>query len=105
MLAPAGRTIALRAQGDPTFLVTAVRQRVRSIDKNQPLGKPLTMEEIVGSETVQPGFNVALFTFFGAVGLALAMVGIYSTFSYAVSRKTHEIGIRLALDATRGDVL
>src|ERR1035438_6435780 len=57
------------------------------------------------SETVQPRFNMALFSFFGFLGLALAAVGIYSMLSYTVARRTHEIGIRMALGARRGDVL
>jgi putative ABC transport system permease protein len=59
----------------------------------------------MGSETVQPRFNMALFTFFGFLGLALAAIGIYSTLSYTVARRTHEIGIRMALGAGRSDVL
>ena len=105
LLAPAGRTLALRTEANPLLLLNAVRERVRGIDPAQPLSRPTTMEEIVESETVQPRFNVALFTFFGLLGLALAMVGIYSTLSYAVSRRTHEIGIRLAVGATRVNVL
>jgi putative ABC transport system permease protein len=86
-------------------LVNAVRQRVSSVDKNQPLSRPMTLEEVLGQETVQPRFNMALFSFFGFLGLALAAIGIYSTLSYTVARRTHEIGIRMALGACRGDVL
>jgi putative ABC transport system permease protein len=97
--------MALRTETNPTLLVNAVRERVRAIDAAQPLARVVSMEEIVGSETVQPRFNVALFTFFGMVGLSLALVGIYSTLSYTVGRRTHEIGIRIALGAGNGDVL
>jgi predicted permease len=105
LLAPAGRTLALKTETDPMSLVNAVRERVRAIDATQPLSRVVSLEEIVGSETVQPRFNVALFTFFGLLGLALALVGIYSTLSYTVGRRTHEIGIRIVLGAANGDVL
>ncbi len=103
--APPGRTVAIRTQGQPLALVNVVRQQVQSIDKDQPLGRPLTLEEILGFDTVQPRFNMALFSFFAGLGLALAVVGIYSVVSYMVARRTHEIGIRMALGAERGDVL
>jgi putative ABC transport system permease protein len=105
LVAPNERTLALRTHGQPMQVLNAVRERIREIDKDQPLGRPVTLEEEIGYETVQPRFNMALFSFFGFLGLALAAIGIYSTLSYTVARRTHEIGIRMALGAGRGDVL
>jgi putative ABC transport system permease protein len=105
LIAPRGRTLAVRTQAEPMRFLNAVRERIRGIDKEQPLGRPVTLEEVLGSETVQPRFNMALFSFFGLLGLALAAIGIYSMLSYTVARRTHEIGIRMALGAARGDVL
>jgi putative ABC transport system permease protein len=105
VIATTGRTLAIRSAMQPTLLLNAVRERIRGIAKDQPLGRPITLEEVLGSETVQPRFNMALFSFFGFLGLALAAIGIYSMLSYTVARRTHEIGIRMALGARRGDVL
>jgi predicted permease len=105
ILGTTGRTVALRSHTEPMLLLNAVRERIRGIDKDQPLGNPITLKDVLGFETVQPRFNMALFSFFGFLGLALAAIGIYSTLSYTVARRTHEIGIRMALGAGRGDVL
>lgn len=105
LAAPSDRLLLYRAQGDPLLLLNAVRQQVLAIDKEQPIGKPYTLEQVLGFETVQPKFNMALFTFFGVLGLTLATVGIFSVLSYMVARRTHEIGIRIALGAQPGDVV
>ncbi|HEV3200914.1 MAG TPA: ABC transporter permease [Bryobacteraceae bacterium] len=105
VIAPPGRTLAVRTQGKPLLILNAVRQQVQAVDKDQPVSRPLTLEEALGFETVQPRFNMSLFSFFAAMGLALAVVGIYSVLSYTVARRTHEIGIRIALGAERGAVL
>jgi putative ABC transport system permease protein len=105
VVAPNFRSLALRTRTQPMLVLNAVRERIRGIDKEQPLDRPITLDDVLGSETVQPRFNMALFSFFGFLGLALAAIGIYSTLSYSVARRTHEIGIRMALGAGRGDVL
>ncbi|HTX39784.1 MAG TPA: ABC transporter permease [Bryobacteraceae bacterium] len=105
LAAPTGRTLAVRTRGDPMLLLNAVRRVVRDADKDLPLGRPITLEEVMGQATVQPRFNVALFSFFGFLGLALGAAGIFSLLSYSVATRTHEIGIRMALGAERKVVL
>lgn len=105
LIAPPSRILAVRTAGEPMAMLNTLRQVVQQIDREVPLGRPITVEEVLGQETIQPRFNMALFSAFAALGLALAAAGIYSVVSYDVTQRIHEIGVRLALGASRAAVL
>jgi len=103
--AVAGLTLALRTSPEPLSLVSAVRAQVAGPTQDQPIYAAQTMEQIISGSLAERRFTMLLLIIFAATALLLAGVGIYGVMSYAVTRRTHELGIRSALGASRTEIV
>ena len=97
-------TLIVRTRGEPEPAIAAVRAMMRRIDPDVALYDVETIDATLGRTLATPRFQAVLITSFGAIALLLAAIGLYALIAYQVQQRTNEIGIRVALGATRAEV-
>jgi putative ABC transport system permease protein len=100
-----GLTVMVRTNSDPAALASSIRDVVRSIDRDVPVSDVQSLTEVVSRSISAPRSTTLMIATFAMVAMLLGVLGIYGVISYSVARRVHEIGIRMALGATRGDIL
>jgi ABC-type antimicrobial peptide transport system permease subunit len=97
--------IIVRSAIDPSRIVQAVRNEIHAVDRNVASTTILMDDWLRTRQFAQPRFSLILLSIFAGLGLLMVSVGVYSVMNYAVSLRSHEIGIRMALGAARSDIL
>ena len=97
--------LAVQTEGDPAAMASAVRREILKLDPEQPVSSVRTMETVLADSLMLRRVSMLMLVVFAALALTLATVGIYGLTAYSVSRRTHEIGLRVALGASQVEIL
>ena len=97
--------VVVRTEGDPAAIASAVRREILKLDPEQPISNVRTMDKVLSDSLMLRRVSMLLLTVFASLALTLATVGIYGLTAYSVSRRTHEIGLRVALGASQSKIL
>jgi predicted permease len=97
--------LALRTSQDPSRMASTVRKEMSALDRGVPVYQVATMDQLLSRSVAPQRFNLFLLALFAALALGLAVVGIYGVLAFSISRRTHEIGIRMALGALPQEIL
>ena len=97
--------LVVRTPVEPAHIAATLQKEIRALDPDQPLTDVRTLDAVVAKSIARPRFNTLLLTIFAGVALILASVGLYGVMNYSATQRTHEVGIRMALGATRRDIM
>jgi putative ABC transport system permease protein len=98
-------TVVVRTTSDPLSVAVALRKEIWAVDPNQPIVRIATMNDVIAESIWRPRFSAWIFSILGGLALVLTSVGVYGVVSYTTTLRAREVGIRVALGATPGDVM